>query len=107
MSHHIQEPAIKQIRPVDVVARNTGSKLADAVATVPTDIHAEKESSIGLKTGNTVGSPDNGATSLSQRLSPSSRAFMAMLLRVRLVTGRKQKQNVFRSRYSVTVVIVL
>mgnify|MGYP006990228533 CR=1 FL=1 len=28
MSHHIQEPAIKQIRPVDVVARNTGSKLA-------------------------------------------------------------------------------
>ena len=32
-----------RIRPVDVVARNTGSKLADAVATVPTDIHAEKE----------------------------------------------------------------
>ena len=106
MSHHIQEPAIKQIRPVDIVARNTGSKLADAVATVPTDIHAEKEIFDRVENRNTVGVQITG-TSLSQRLSPSSRAFMAMLLRVRLVTGRKQKQNVFRSRYSVTVVIVL
>lgn len=30
-----------------------------------------------------------------------------MLFRMRLLKGRKQKQNVFRSRYSVTVVIVL
>lgn len=55
MSHHIQEPAIKQIGPVDIVARNTGSKLADAVATVPTDIHAEKEIFDRVENRNTVG----------------------------------------------------
>ena len=55
MGYHIQKPAVKQVRPVGIVARNPGCQFPNPVTPVPTDVQPEKEIFNRIKNRDTVG----------------------------------------------------